>query len=48
VLDYARSMWGIQAQGDPEGLVAAVARRIPVGDDGMIRIRTDAGCLVCR
>jgi ubiquinone/menaquinone biosynthesis C-methylase UbiE len=48
VFEYARSMRGTQALRDPDGLVAAMARRIPVGDDGMIRIRTHAGCLVCR
>ncbi len=48
VLDYVRSMRLTQSLADPESLVAAVARRIPAGGGGSIRIRTRAGCLVCR
>ena len=48
VLDYVRSMRGTQTLADADSLLAAVARRIAVSDKGTIRIRSHAGCLVCR
>jgi SAM-dependent methyltransferase len=38
VLNYVRSMRLTQSLADPESLVTAVARRIPAGGDGSIRI----------
>jgi SAM-dependent methyltransferase len=47
VEDYVRSMIITQELPEPERLVAAVASRIPAGRDGVFRVRTHSGCLVC-
>lgn len=47
VEDYVRSMIITQDLPEPERLVAAVASRIPAGRDGVFRVRTHSGCLVC-
>jgi hypothetical protein len=46
VEDYVRSMTITQSLPDPGGFAAAVAGLIPGG--GTFRVRTHAGCLVCR
>jgi len=46
--DYIRSMRITQSLNDPALLVDAAARRLSEAGDGVIRIRTGAGCLVCR
>lgn len=45
VEDYVSSMTVTQNQSDPGGVAAAVARLMP---GGTFRVRTHAGCLVCR
>jgi SAM-dependent methyltransferase len=45
VEDYVRSMTTVQDLPDPGGFAAAVAGLIP---GGTFRVRTHAGCLVCR
>ena len=47
VEEYVRSMIITQDLPEPERLVAAVAVRIPAGRDGVFRVRTHSGCLVC-
>lgn len=44
---YLRSMIITQELPDPESFVAAVVSRIPAGQDGVFRVRTHSGCLVC-
>lgn len=48
ILDYIRSMRLTQDMAEPEGLVAAAARLLLAAGDGIIRVRTQSGCLVCR
>lgn len=48
VLDYIRSMRLTQSLDDPERLVSAAARLLPATSDGVIRITTQTGCLICR
>lgn len=45
VADYVRSMIVSQNVPEPDRLVAAVTSRFP--RDGMFRVRTHSGCLVC-
>ncbi len=33
---------------DPAGFASAVAARVPFGADGMFRVRTHSGVLICR
>jgi SAM-dependent methyltransferase len=47
VLDYIRSMRLTQSLDDPERLVSAAARLLPATSDGVIRITTQTGCLIC-
>jgi SAM-dependent methyltransferase len=47
VEDYVRSMIFTQNLPDPDAFAAAVSRRIPIGDQGVFRVRTHSGCLVC-
>jgi SAM-dependent methyltransferase len=47
VADYVRSMSWIQANTDPERLVAAVLSRLPNEPGSLFRVTTHAGCLVC-
>ena len=47
VTGYVRSMLPIQQLPDPEAVVTAVARRLPGAADGVFRVRTHSGCLVC-
>lgn len=46
VEDYVRSLAVNQYVPDPDGFAAAMARRVPAGR--AFRVRTHAGCLVCR
>jgi 2-polyprenyl-3-methyl-5-hydroxy-6-metoxy-1,4-benzoquinol methylase len=53
VLDYIASMRLVQSVADSGALIAAAARLlpellVPARGDGIIRIRTHTGCLVCR
>jgi SAM-dependent methyltransferase len=48
VLDYIRSMRITQSLAEPELLVTAAATRLQATGDAVIRIRTGAGCLICR
>jgi SAM-dependent methyltransferase len=45
--DYLRSMFVVQPLAEPEDFVAAVLSRIQAGLDGLFRVRTHSGCLVC-
>jgi SAM-dependent methyltransferase len=45
--DYVRSMNVSHELHDPERLVAAVGARIAADRDGVLRVRTHSGCLVC-
>ena len=47
VEDYVRSMPATQDLPDPGAFAAAVSRRIPTDDQGVFRVRTHSGCLVC-
>jgi SAM-dependent methyltransferase len=47
VADYVRSTWFALGIPDVEAFVAAVLGRLPRGTDGVIRITTHSGCLVC-
>ena len=44
---YLRSMFVVQAMAEPEEFVAEVLSRFQPDSDGMFRIRTHSGCLVC-
>ncbi len=46
--DYAASMWSAQARPDPAGFAAAVRGRVPFGPDGLFRVTTHSGLLICR
>jgi SAM-dependent methyltransferase len=48
VLDYIRSMRLTQSLDDPEVLVSGAARLLKASSDGVIRITTQTGCLICR
>ena len=48
VADYAASMWSAQARPGPAAFAAAVAERVPFGPDGLFRVRTHCGLLLCR
>lgn len=49
VLDYIASMRLVQSVADSGAITAAAARLLfPPREDGVIRIRTHTGCLVCR
>ena len=48
ILAYIRSMRLTQSAADSDRLVAAAARLLPAASEGVIRIRTHSGCLVCR
>ncbi len=48
VADYAASMWSAQARAEPAAFGAAVAERVPFGPDGVFRVRTHCGLLICR
>jgi SAM-dependent methyltransferase len=48
VLDYIASMWFTQDPQESEALVAAAARRLQARPDGVIRITTRPGLLICR
>jgi SAM-dependent methyltransferase len=45
--DYVRSMWVSDELPDRERLAAAVGARIAADHDGVLRVRTHSGCLVC-
>jgi SAM-dependent methyltransferase len=45
--DYVRSMIVTQRLPGPEPLVRAVTSRLRPGTDGLVRVRTHSGCLVC-
>jgi SAM-dependent methyltransferase len=47
VEDYVRSMITIQSLPDPGAFAADVSRRIPADDQGVFRVQTHSGCLVC-
>jgi SAM-dependent methyltransferase len=47
VEDYARSMVITQDLPDPGAFAAAVGQLVPTGDQGVFRVRTHSGCLVC-
>ena len=47
VEDYVRSMGVTRDLPDPEAFISAVGRLVPRDDQGMFRIRTHSGCLVC-
>jgi SAM-dependent methyltransferase len=47
VTGYVRSMLPVQQLPDPEAVVTAVARRLPGAADGVFRVRTHSGCLIC-
>lgn len=47
VEDYGRSMITTQNLQDPGAFAAAVSRGIPTDDQGIFRVRTHCGCLVC-
>ncbi len=48
IADYVRSMSWVQANADPEHLVAAVLSSLPSDSGRLFRVTTHAGCLVCR
>ncbi len=48
VLEYIASMRSTQGVDDPQRLVDAASRHIRPAPDGVVRIRTWTGCLVCR
>lgn len=47
VEDYVRSMVITQDLPDPGAFAAAVGSLVPSGDQGVLRVRTHSGCLVC-
>ena len=48
VIDYVASTWTAQSLPDPEAFAAAVTKRVRFGPDGMFRVRTRSGVLICR
>ena len=48
IADYAASMWSAQARAEPAEFGAAVADRVPFGPDGLFRVTTHSGLLICR
>jgi ubiquinone/menaquinone biosynthesis C-methylase UbiE len=48
IADYAASMWSAQARAEPAAFGAAVAERVPFGPDGLFRVTTHSGLLICR
>ena len=48
VTDYVASMRTTQARPDPAAFVAAVTARVPFGPDGLFRVTTHSGLLLCR
>jgi SAM-dependent methyltransferase len=48
VIDYVASTWTAQALPDPQAFAAAVTERVRFGADGMFRVRTHSGVLICR
>jgi SAM-dependent methyltransferase len=48
VAAYVASMRTTQAMPDPAAFVAAVVARIPFGSDGLFRVTTRCGLLICR
>ncbi len=48
VASYVASMRNIHAVPDPAAFVAAVAKRVPFGPDGVFRVRTHSGLLICQ
>jgi SAM-dependent methyltransferase len=48
VIDYVASTWTAQSLPDPEAFTAAVTERVQFGPDGMFRVRTRSGVLICR
>ena len=48
VADYAASMWSAQARPDPAAFAASVAKLVPFGPDGLFRVTTHCGLLICR
>jgi SAM-dependent methyltransferase len=47
VEDYVRSMIITQNLPDPGAFAAAVSQGVPTDDEGVFRVRTHCGCLVC-
>jgi len=47
VEDYVRSMVITQDLPDPGAFATAVGQLVPTGDQGVFRVRTHSGCLVC-
>jgi cyclopropane fatty-acyl-phospholipid synthase-like methyltransferase len=48
VASYAASMRAADTVPDPAAFVAAVSGRVPFGADGVFRVRTHTGLLICR
>jgi SAM-dependent methyltransferase len=48
VLDYVASTWTAQSLPDPDEFAAAVTERVRFGSDGLFRVRTRSGVLICR
>ena len=48
VAEYVASMRTTQEMPDPAAFIASVTRRVPFGPDGLFRVRTDSGLLICR
>jgi SAM-dependent methyltransferase len=48
VRDYVASTWTAQTSPDPAAFATAVVERVPFGPDGLFRVRTHSGVLICR
>jgi hypothetical protein len=48
VIDYVASTWTAQSLPDPKAFTAAVTERVRLGPDGLFRVRTRSGVLICR
>jgi ubiquinone/menaquinone biosynthesis C-methylase UbiE len=48
VADYAASMWSAQARPEPAAFADSVAKLVPFGPDGLFRVTTHCGLLICR
>ncbi len=48
VIDYVASTWTAQAVPDPAAFVSAVVAQVPFAADGMFRVKTHSGVLICR
>jgi SAM-dependent methyltransferase len=48
VVRYVASMRNTHAAGDTAAFVAAVTERVPLGPDGVFRVRTHSGLLICQ